>query len=336
MSKPWIIGIALIAALLGAAVYFRHDARPMTPAAYSGPVDKIVIANIGLYSIFNIVALEKGFFRENGLDARIDEYDSGHTSVAALLSGKADFAIAADFVGVQTIFTDERLTILSKVSDHDVFHLVARKDRGISGPADIQGKKVGVTKRTAGEFYLGQFLTRNALSLADVETVDLPPADIVAKIEGGEIDAALIFEPHVYGLNERMGNDIVIWSAQGDQRALGLAYSTKSFADEHPGTVERYVRALIEAERYVRENDRESQALVARTLGYTDAYVRHMWPKFDFEISLDQDLLLSMEAQARWSIANGLTGRPKVPNYLENIWFAALESVKPEASTIVH
>lgn len=335
MSRETNLIVASIV-LLGVAGFFWLGGRTGEPEPYSGPVDKISVANIGQFSIFNLVAKERGYFERYGLDATVDEYDAGASAMGALLSGKADFAIAADFVGVNAIFKNEELRILAIVSDHDVFRLIARKDKGIVAPGDLKGKRIGVTMKTAGEFYLGQFLTLNGLGLADVDRVDLAPAEMTAKFESGEIDAVLIFEPHAFGIGERMRNEVVVWSAQGEQRALGLAYATSSLIERRPDIVERYLRALVDAERYVRENGRETRAFVARTLLYDDAYVNAIWPKFKFEVKLDQYLLLAMETQARWTIDNGLTDRRMVPNYLEYIHFGALENVKPDAVTITH
>src|SRR3989338_5138652 len=336
MARKWVLGIAVVL-LLGAVGYFWFVLRDKKiPDAYSGPVDKITVANIGQFSIFNIIAKDKGYFEKYGLDATVNEYDAGGTAMAALLSGQADFAIAADFVGVNTIFKNKELRILAAVSDHDVFRLVARKDKGIAGPADLKGKTIGVTRKTAGEFYLGRFLTTNGLSLPDVTMIDLSPAEMVKRIESGEIDAVLTFEPHAYNIGEKMGNAVLTWSAQGDQRALGLVYAANYFVERHPDVVERYLRALLEAERQVLEHNDESRAFVARTLNFNDAYMRYIWPKFIFTIDLDQDLLLTMEDQARWAIDNGLTDQTKVPNYLDYIYFAALERLKPAAVTVTH
>ena len=49
---------------------------------YTGPAEKLRIGNIGEYSIFNLIAKEKGFFAENGIDAEIKEYTSGPAAIA--------------------------------------------------------------------------------------------------------------------------------------------------------------------------------------------------------------------------------------------------------------
>ena len=156
----WSAVVCIVAASLSALWYF-YIAKPQSSSIYSGKVNKINIGNVGEYSIFNLIARDKGFFLRNGLDAHIAEYSSGPPAVADLLAGKNDFAIGADFVGVNAIFTHPDLRIISQVSQQFSFSIIARKDKAIASPADLKGKRIGVTKNGAGEFFLGRFLNFN-------------------------------------------------------------------------------------------------------------------------------------------------------------------------------
>ena len=61
-----------------------------------------------------------------------------------------------------------------------------------------------------------------------------------------------------------------------------------------------------------------------------------MWQNFSFGTGLDQELLLTLEDQARFAIDNKLTEQTKVPNYLDFIYFAGLEAVNPGSVSIIH
>lgn len=334
-NKKFIIFSLAFAVLCGLVAAFWLRA----PRPGSGPIvppDRIRVANIGIYSIFNLIAEEKGYFKENGLDAQVDEYDSGATSMAALLSGAADVAIAADFVGVTNIFANDDVRILAKVSDQDVWQVVARKDKGISTPSDLAGKRIGVTRKTSGEFYLGRFLTFNGLKLEDVQVEDLPPSGMIEGLESGLLDAVVTFEPNAYALKRKLGGGVISWSAQANQWTTALAYSTAPFVAANPDIVERYLRSLAQAEAYAAAYPDEAREIVAHSTGQDAAFMSYIWPKFDFTMDMKQDLLLAMEEETRWVIDNRLTDESRVPNYLENLYFAGLENVKPDSVTVVH
>ncbi len=326
-----LLGIGAI----GAYWFFVKGNDQMQNAVYTGPSEKIRVANIGEFSIFNLIAKEKGFFERNGLDAEVKEYDAGPSAMAALLKNEADFAVAAEFVGLRNIFTNNSIRILSQASRQKAFQVVARRDKGIAEPADLKGKKIGVTKKSSGEFYMGRFLTLNNLSYSDVESIDLPPSEIVKNLKEGTIDAAVIFNPHAYNLKKDLGDNALLWSAQGEEKTFALFYTTNAYIKDHPAVVERYVQSMHDAEVFLNTHVYESQEIIAKAMHYDKEYVTYLWPNITFAIGLDQELLLTMEDQARWSIDNKLTDQTKVPNYLDYMYFDVLEKVKPESITII-
>lgn len=303
---------------------------------YTGPIEKIRIGNIGEYTIFNLIAQEKGYFKQFGLDAEIKEYSSGPAAIAGLQAGEVDVNIAADFVGVRNIFNNPDISILAQVNQHRVFQLAARADLGITTPADLKGKKIGVTKNSAGEYFIGDFLTVNGLDLSDVTMVDLTPSDMIAQLESGTIDAISIFEPHIYKLKQKTSHNLTIWEIQGDQNISALVYSTKPFINKNPDTIEHYLRSLVAAETYYKAHPEEVKEFIARKLRYEKAYVEYSWPRFTHEIGLKQELMLNMEAEARWIIENNLTTKTEVPNYIQYIYFDAIQKAKFDSITIIH
>ncbi len=305
------------------------------PAKYSGPVEKITIANIGEFSIFNLIAEDRGYFSDRGLDAEMLDYSSGPPAVADLLAGKVDFAVAADFVGVRNIFSNKNLRILAQLNKHYTFEVIGRMDRGIAAPADLRGKKIGVTRKGVGEFFLGRFLSFNGLNLEDVSIFDLQAPDIVSQLNSGKIDAAVIFNPHAYELKKTLRGNAVFWSAQDDQRVYALLYGTEEFLRAHPDIAARYVSALFEAEKFLKENANQAKSILSEYTGYDTEYVDGIWPNFDFTLSLDQSLFLSMEDQARFIIDNSLVSDKDIPNYLNFIYFDALEGVSPARISII-
>jgi NitT/TauT family transport system substrate-binding protein len=330
-----VMGAACVL-LLGGLFYVLLNPQKQAPEVVFGPVEKITIANIGEYSIFNIIAAAKGYFKDQGLDATVTEYASGPPAIEALLTKKADFAIAAEFVGMRAIFTNPQLRILSEVSTQQIFHVVAKRSRGIKTPQDLKGKKIGVTKKSVGEFFLGRFLVSHDLELKDVEQMDLTPVQMKEQLTGGMIDAAVVFEPHAYNIKKQQGDKIVVWSAQDNERTRAIAFSTESFVNTKPEVASRYLKALRLAEQYVTSHPNESKQIVATAMKYDKEYVDYVWPRFNFALTLDQALVLALEEEARWTIENKLTDHTKVPNYLDYIYFEALEEIKPDTITIVH
>ena len=339
MVSKILVGSLGITAILAGSMWYLALTKNRIPTAvpytYSGPVEKISIANVGEYSIFNIIAKNKGYFTKYGLDATVTEYSSGVTSMAGLTSGKVDVAIAGDFVGVHNMFTYPDLRIITEASKQSVWQLIGRKDKGINTTADLKGKKVGLTKSGSGQYYLGGFLTLNKINYSDLIIVDLSPVELEAHLASGQIDAAVVFEPYGYNLLKKLGNQATIFQVQGDAKAVILAFTTKGFIDTHSSVLERYVRALVDADKYVKSNPENAKRILATTMHYDDAYVQHVWPKFVFGTKLDQELILTMEDQASWMMENSMMEKAATPNYIDFIDFKPLETAKPGASSII-
>src|SRR3989344_2161411 len=329
-----IVGFGLVIVALLAGGYFRLGQKQ--PGKYAGPVEKIAIGNLGEYSILNLIAKDRGYFVANGLDAEIQEYQAGPLMIADLLAGRLNFAVAGEFPGVNYIFQKDNLRILTETSKQKVVQVVARKDKGINNPGDLKGKKIGVMRKSAGEFFLGRFLTFNNLAFSDVSIIDLSPAEMTKRIVDGQIDAVASYEPNPYKIAKRLGDNAVVWSAQGNQDTFALLYSTDEFIKSHPQIVERYLRSLMEAEQYVKDYDKEARNIVAKILHYDEPYIKYIWPKVAPHLALEQELVLTMENEAHWAIQNKLTDKTVIPNYLDYIYFDALEKARPEAITIIH
>lgn len=329
-----------IVALLIAVFLFRNyvvnssQKSKSNEQVYAGQIENIRVGNVGVYTIFNLIAKEQGFFVDHGLNVDLTEFSSGPESVGGLIAGKTDINIGADFVGVRNIFDHPELRILAQVNQHRIFQLAAKKDK-IASFAELKGKKIGVTKNSAGEYFLGNFLAKSNMSLEDVTRVNLAPLDMITQVENDTLDAMVVFEPHVYNLAKKLGDNFVSWDVQGDQNISALVYTTQAFIDKNPDVIKRYIVSLVDAEKYYLTHMTETKEMVAEKFGYEKEYVEYSWPKLTHSITLNQELLLGMEDEARWTIEHKLTDKTEVPNYLEYIYFDGLSAVKPQAVTII-
>lgn len=322
-----------IAALVAGSLVFLLK-KPATPA-YTGPVMHLSSGIVGEYSSLSIIAQQQGFFKANGLDVTLKDYVSGPPAVADMLAGKVDIVTAADFVGVSNSFGHPDLKILATQARADSFFLVVRRDHGLTATADLKGKRIGITRNTAGEFYLGQYLTLNQLSLKDINLTDLPPDKLVDALATGSLDAIVTFNPHINEAQNRLRPHVRVWSLQGDQKLSVLLYGTNTLTTQHPEAIRRYLQALTEAEDYTLKNNDTARTIVGNYLHFNDTYMQVVWSHINFDVSLDQDLLISMEDQARWAIENKISSATTVPDYTQFMYFNGLEAVKPEGITVI-
>ena len=328
----WILAVAIVMALaVGAYFWLRQE----QPEKYTGPVEKLTVAAAHyLTGVLVYVAEDQGFFEKNGLEVIIKGYGSGKACADALIAGEADISTSADNVFVSNSFDYADLRVLGTVATKQIKELVARKDKGITTTDDLIRKKIGVTKKSGGEFQLGVFLVFNGLSQKDVELVDLKPSEIVKAILKGDIDAAFTWDPYVYNMKKELGDNAISW--HGGKDFYFVLLTKQDWIESNPATAKRFIKSLLQAEDYIKDNPKRSKEFARKRFDYEPDYIDYSWPKQEFVVILSQAMLILFEDQARWRIKNKLTDATEVPNYLNYIYCGAIEAVKPEACRIIH
>lgn len=145
-----------------------------------------------------LIAKEKGYFKDEGLDVEIIQFNSGPLVHQALSAGELDMA----YIGSPPVYhwysrgLDSR--ILAKVN-YGQASVITRKDSGINKVSDLQGKKMAGVKKGSGMDVLlrGYVLGDSAKMIADkdLSVISMPPGNMDASVEQKVVDAAFIWEP---------------------------------------------------------------------------------------------------------------------------------------------
>ncbi|RJQ54485.1 MAG: hypothetical protein C4521_04330 [Actinobacteria bacterium] len=300
--------------------------------------DSIVVA----YSPFENMALfwiaeDRGFFVRNGLRVSSRKYDTGAGSLDGMLKGEGDVTVGVtEFPTARRVLERRKARIVASIAKVEQIYLVANKNRGIGKIADLKGKRVGTTLGTVAHFYLGRLLELNEMSVEDVTVVDVKtPAGWVNAVADGDIDAIVTAQPYADAAKRRLGAKGAIWQAQAGQPIFGLVVSTDEWTTKQPEPARKLLAALAEAEEYAIRNPARSKAIVGKRLNVSAAYIEAVWSRDQFQLSLDQSLVVAMEDEARWMIRNGIASEKSIPDFTGGIYTDALEAVKPEAVNII-
>jgi len=319
MSKGKIAVLASVLLLVVIAGYLWQAGFWAQPhKQYSGPLEKITISALSnSTSGLLLIAQAKGYFRDNGLEATLKLYPTGPMGLEQLKAGRIDVAHVADFVLVKEILQGaEYLRCLGSIAATDIFQVIARKDRGILPPGDLKGRRIGVSRATAAEFYLGQFLTFHNLAWRDVELVDLNPADLSEALASGQVEAVMVWEPYVSEIKKRLGDKVISWPGQSGRQFYNVLVSSGQFIKAKPEALTRLFRALDRAASFVKQNNAAGLQITAQQLKVDASVLKDEWLGSNYELSLDQSLLITMEDKARWMINNKLTEETRLPDFL--------------------
>jgi len=163
-----------------------------TGAWAQAKLDKVTIAGWGgpISEITNLlVEPDKGFFRAQGIDMVYMPGSGGGDAVRNLLSGQADVAFTDPGSLYAALDKGEKLRVIYDIYPQNIFNVVALKSSGISKPADLKGKKIGVYSLSSGTLTNLQLLLNQAgLSEKDV-TIVVTGLLNFAPLMQGQVDA---------------------------------------------------------------------------------------------------------------------------------------------------
>ena len=334
-GKKTVIAILtpLLLLIVVAGYFWQTGSRSPKAVPPSGPLEKITLGALPIYTPgLLFIAQEKGYFKENNLEVALKFFPTGQVGMEQLQAGRIDIAYVSDFVFVDAILKGAKsLRCLGSIAAAEINHLLVMKEKGITAPRDLQGKRVGVARGTIAEFFLGRFLTFNNLALKDIKLIYLSPAEMSETLANDRADAVMVWTPVTYDIIKQLGGRVLSWPGQSGQNFYNVLVSTHEFTQNRSKTLEQLFKALAQAEKFIKNNQEESLAIIAQQINLDKAIFKDDWLKSVYELSLDQSLLIAMEDEARWMIRNKLTEQTRLPDFLDYLYAEPLAKVDPRA-----
>jgi len=281
------------------------------------------------------VAHEKGYFRDEGLDATLHSYISGHLGLDAVLSGKVDLATAGETPIARAVIDGKPVAVVATISEIGrAIRIIARRDRAILRPKDLRGKKIGLVRGTTADFFLHTYLAVAYIDPKDVRVVNVATDKLVDALLKGEVDAVSTWSPFTLVLLERLGSNAVILDQPNFYIMTWNITVTQQSAKNSPERIKKFLRAIVRANSFVKENPGEARTISAKHIGTDSPLYEREWPDYDFTAKLGQSLILNLEDQARWMINEEVGSARIPPDFMDFIYTDALEAVRPGAVTI--
>ncbi len=334
MSKKAVGGIAIIVLVMLAGIYTWYLSNPQITDP--GMLEPIAIKTTvqGLAGLI-FIAEDEGIFSRNGLNATIFYCDTGLACVKGMADGDAEIAASSEYPVAGLVLGQENISVICSIDKYQGQYIVGRKDHGIEQVSDLRGKEIGVARGTITEFYLGRFLYLNSISLQDVTLQNVRPSQFADSIGNGSVDAILVPQDYLNPVKERLGSNAIVWQAQSNQNAFGVLTCRDDWIASHPGTINKLLKSLVQAENYAISHPAESKAILQKRLNYTEEYMATIWPQHQYSLTLDQSLITAMEDEGRWMIENNLIREKQLPNFLDSVHEDGLKAIKPEAVNII-
>jgi len=304
----------------------------------SAPAEKITLA-LGQESLSSlaIIASKNNYFYEQGVDVTIKTFKGGKQAlINGLLSGDADIATTADVPIVFNSFERNDFKIIATIGSSDNEpRIIARKDRLISSPQELVGKKIVTKKGSAVHFFLNTFLAFSGITNEDIElSFTKDGNEMVNLLASGKVDAMSHREPFISEAKKRLGDNAIIFEKPGAYtKTFNLVASDNAIRNKSVA-ITRVLKALLMAEEFVHKQPADTIKIIANALGITEDSLITVWNSIDLSLELNQTLITTLEAQSRWAVSNQLVDFTHEVNYLEHIDPSLLLLIKPDKVNI--
>lgn len=283
-----------------------------------------------------MVAKDKGFFEEQGVDVELKEFTAGKFALEAFLAGSLDYSISGDVPVALSALQGHRFIVPAQVvrKTTNEVRVVARRDaHSTSAQEYFTAKKRKLSTSIGGgpEFFTYEFLKDIGVGSETVEIISQKPGDMPAALSSGSVDAIAIFDPFAYIAENQLGEQSVTFTNADIYSQLYVLEAHESVREDSK-QIDNILRALLSAEQFVQQFPDASKEIVMKYTNLDRMTVDGMWSSFDFRIGLTPALPASLQRVEHWAKETGKAQAHTPALDVDSIiWPDALQRILPDS-----
>lgn len=308
-KTKWIIIISsvVIIAIFGVFKYQNLRKAGIVP---SQELIKVRIATSkNLWCAMTLIAVEKHYFEEEGIEPDVNYQAAGRLNMDALLGGSVDIAnIVETNIAYQALNNVTDLKIHSRIVSANDYTILTTKKSKIIFPQDFKNKSISYSQATGTESFLFWFMEHNGLLDKNLKLVPLQPSGLVDNFLGGGSDAVTAWEPFVSTIENQMKDLGELFRADSlGFKGIMTVATKESWAVKNKSTLESYHKAMIKASNYLKDSTTDAQIILSNKTGIPVETIVKSWHRFNFDYTqnLDNEKLLTADVIRRIKLMVG-------------------------------
>jgi NitT/TauT family transport system substrate-binding protein len=204
-----------------------------------------------------LIAIEKGYFREAGIKVEIDDIDTSANTIALLAQNRLQIVAGGISAGYfNALEKDLPVTIIADRVSTPIGHsLMLRPDlkEQVKSPAQLKGKIVASNGAGSVSTYeVGKMLETAGLQIADVDVKIFPFTQMAVAFTNKAIDAAIVIPPFV---SQFLEGGYALALAEPDAlvkptpMTIAVIMTNTDWAKANPDLLQRYYTAYLRGVR---------------------------------------------------------------------------------------
>ena len=264
MKKILVIIIIVAVIIAGAVIYSMNN------KTNDNELKKISVNEVAR-SVFyapQYVAINKGFFKEEGLEIELTTGQGADKVMTAVLAGQSDIGFAGPEASIYVYNEgkEDYAEVFAQMTKRDGSFLVSKTDTDNFSWNDLKGKTV-IPGRKGGVPYMTfeYVLKQNGIDPeTDVNLDDSIKFDLMAgAFAGGDAEYVTLFEPTA-SMTEEAGKGYVVASvgeASGEIPYTAY-FAKKSYIEENNDVIQGFTNAIYKGQQWVKQHSAKEIAEV--------------------------------------------------------------------------
>jgi sulfonate transport system substrate-binding protein len=306
------------------------------------PKLNVVIANnFGHLPMF--IGAEKGFFKQQGVDASFRVVDTGTDMVNALHNGEAQVGDMSTTTYLKAVHAGNPFQVIGLIMNDATndrcdtpLAIVTKKGTGINVGkiGDLKGKKVGLARGQTSDEYFKMVLRRAGVKYEDLTIENIwSQFGLAPALKEGKVDAIVTWEPYVTQALTQVPESYEVIRGGQHMSYVMVAVAHGPAVDSQPAVIKSIAAGLAQSSHFTRNNRDEAVEIFAKWVPGTDIAIGKKAVKhISFDPRMSPNVLRAFENAEDEILTNTLKGAPRlnVPSLFRPQFMTEVQKEYPE------
>lgn len=212
------------------------------------------------------LAVEKGFYREAGLDVTIEPGNGSQTTAQLLSVGKYDIGFADSAPVMKLISQGAKVKVLATILQGNPNAVTALKKTGLKSAADIKGRSVAMPTAGSQVALFPLVLAANNLKESDIKLVNMPPEAMVSALIQGTVEVILgsVDQYDIQLKAQGQQFDSYLFINSGAPTVSTSIIASEDFLAKNPDVAKKFVAASLKGWYATLDNPAEGVAALKK------------------------------------------------------------------------
>jgi NitT/TauT family transport system substrate-binding protein len=213
------------------------------------------------------VALDKGYFKAEGLDVQLAEGNGAQNVLRAVAAGNEKFGYGPAVAAAQAVTQGLPVKVAALYQTSAPMGVIAFPEVQLKSPKDLEGKRLAISVGETFGDMIRPFTRINKVDIGKIQLIQMDSSARTTQFLTRKIDVMSVYlSNELPQLERRVGTKFNVMNvADFGLKVLGSSmYVSNAFAEQNPEAVKKLLRATAKGYRDAMANPKEAAKIMAK------------------------------------------------------------------------